>query len=98
MSMKSQTVPVSIIRRQGVADLLSVPVGEPIPVVTQSQIAHILTLREEIRMIREEIRDKELDIGMALRMNGRVESGPHAAELDRRKRVRVLAFRGGIIR
>lgn len=49
-------------------------------------------------MIREEIRKKEVQIIAALLHGAPLQSGPHVAAIDSRKRLHVYAFRGTILR
>jgi len=70
----------------------------PLAEVTQDQLVEVLVLKEEIRMIHERIRQKEVEIAALMLQGAPVQYGRHSAALDAKKRLRIHPFRGAILR
>jgi hypothetical protein len=66
--------------------------------IRQGDLQEVLCLREEIKMIRKEIQRAEVRVLAALIAGATVESGPHLVERFGKRRIRILAFRGAILR
>ena len=75
-------------------DAIPVPLAE----VTQQQLVDVLVMKEEIRMIRERIRRKEVQIAALMLQGASVQYGGHTITLDGKKRLRIYPFRGAILR
>lgn len=91
----AQQAKLQVVRQSGEpAEDKSNPADFPEP-VTQRELVEILTLEEEVRLIRHEIMMKKLRIASKIQRGAVVESGLHEYNKDKLK---IYPFRGAILR